>query len=376
MRQTFSRTTDELRQGEVITRTLTVRRILSRVGIQLIVVIVLLGCLSRINLPVEPTRGRVVISGQVSTIADQNVVELGITAGTLRLPEPLSGASVVVFDDLGYTSTWHEDPAKPGLYKPEFFNAEPGREYFVEVTVPDGRMFKSLPERMPDVVADVEVYHAIEEDLYTDREGTVSAHPFVKVYTNNLLPETPAFLRWSVEECYVIRPTDFPDPFGYVPPPCYILANPDPQRIVLYNGLEQQPGRMDNLLVASRLLDRSFFDRHYFTVYQSSLTREAFDYWRKVDIVANRVGSIFDAPPAMVTGNISSVNDPEEIVLGYFQAVNQTMERFFILPSDLAVPIPYTNCQYRSDRLTKDYAPECLDCLSVRNSSLVRPEWF
>jgi hypothetical protein len=317
-----------------------------------------------------------VISGQVSNIPDQNRIELGTTAGTQRLPEPLSGATVFVYDDAGFTSLWLEDPEKPGLYKPEHIAAVPGREYFVEVTIPDGRIYRSRPERMPDLVAEVDVYYKIEDDLFTDREGTVSSQPFVKVYTNNLFPESPAFIRWSVEECYVIRPTDFPDPFGDIPPPCYVLNNADPQRIVLYNGLEQRPGRMDDLLVASRLLDRSFYDRHYFTVYQSSLTREAFDYWRKVDIIANRVGSIFDTPPAMVTGNITNVNNPEEIVLGYFQAVNQTMDRFFILPSDLSIAIPYTDCQYRPGFLLKDYAPECLDCLSLRNSSHTRPDWF
>lgn len=354
----------------------SVRRIVSRAGIQLFVVIVLMGCLGQIQVYVDATAGHIVVSGQVSTIEDQNRVALGTTSGPNRLPEPLSNAAVIVHDDQGQQFFWPEDPSKPGIYKPMNFSALPGGEYFVEVILPDGRTFRSSPERVPETVADVEVYHTFEDDLYTDREGIVSTHPFIKIYTNNLLPETPAFIRWSVEECFIFRPTDFPDPFGHIPPPCYVLTYPDPQRIVLYNGLEQSAGRMDNILVASRLVDRSFYDRHYFTVYQSSLTREAFDYWRKVDIVSNRVGSIFDVPPATVTGNIVNVDDPEVGALGYFQAVNQTMDRFFLLPSDIPVPINYADCVYRSDRQIADYAPECLDCLRLRDSTLERPEWF
>lgn len=354
----------------------SVRRILSRVAIQSLVALVLVGCLSRIQLDVDPTSGRVVVSGQVSTIADQNRVQLGTTFGPNRLPEPISNALVIVHDNFGTGVVWPEDPDQPGVYRQQNYVAVPGGEYFVEVVLPDDRTFKSVPERMPEPIADVEAYYTIEEDMFTDREGTVSTHPFVKVYANNLLPESPAFIRWSVEECYVLRPTDFPDPFGFVPPPCYILTNPDPQRIVLYNGLEQSAERLDNLLVASRLLDRSFFDRHYFSVYQSSLTREAFDYWRKVDVVSNRVGSIFDTPPAMITGNIFDVNDPESTALGYFQAVNQTLDRFFLLPSDITIPIPYKDCLYQPGRSVEDYAAECLNCLSLRYSSHVRPDWF
>lgn len=371
IRRDFSGGSEEPRQNQR-----SVRRMLSRAGIQSLVALVLVGCLSRIQLDVDPTSGRIVVSGQVSTIADQNRVQLGTTFGPNRLPEPISNALVIVYDNFGTGVAWPEDPNKPGVYRQENYVAVPGGEYFVEVVLPDDRTFRSLPERLPEPVADVDVYYTIEEDRFTDREGTVGMHPFVKVYTNNLLPESPAFIRWSVEECYVVRPTDFHDPFGNVPPPCYVLTDPDPQRIVLYNGLEQSPGRMDNLLVSSRLLDRSFYDRHYFSVYQSSLTREAFDYWRKVDVVSNRVGSIFDTPPAIITGNIYDVNNPESTALGYFQAVNQTLDRFFLLPSDIPIPISYKDCVYQPGRPFEDYAPECLNCLSLRNSSFVRPEWF
>ena len=111
-------------------------------------------------------------------------------------------------------------------------------------------------------------------------------------------------------EAFRLSPTDFPDPFGSVPPSCYIVQNADPQRIVLFNGEDLKTTTVENLLVVSRIVDWIFLEKHHFTIYQSALTRDAMEYWRKVNILANQVGSIFDTPPADITGNIKNSGQP------------------------------------------------------------------
>jgi hypothetical protein len=350
----------------------------AHIAIQAFSFLFLVGCLSRIEIDTDPRANQLVVSGQVSSIEDQNVVELGRTAGTGRLPFPLAGASVTLHDDLGNVSTWNESLERPGQYKPDGFSGLPGRTYHIQIISPEGDIYESAPEKMPEHGGVDDLRYAVEEDEFTDAEGIVANLPFLKIYTNATLPDSnvPIFLRWSVIECYVIRPTDFPDPFGIVPPSCYITQAADPQRITLFNGAELNNTSVENLLLSSRLVDWSFFERHYFTVYQSSITEVAHDYWRKVNIVANQVGSIFDTPPASVKGNISKPDDPGEIVLGYFQAVNQSYDRFFLLAGDLPFKLPYTNCLYDPLKIDDNYPPQCLGCRSVRNSSYDRPEWF
>lgn len=229
---------------------------------------------------------------------------------------------------------------------------------------------------MPEALAEDLIHYTIEPEQYTDPEGIVAERRFLKVYTNSSLPFSPVplFINWHVEEVYLLSPTDFPDAFGSIPPPCFISQHVDPQRIVLFNGEDTRTDLISDKLVISRLVDKTFKERHYFTTYQSSLTREAYEYWRKINIVANQVGSIFDAPPARIKGNIFNVNRQEE-VLGYFQAVNQTFNRFYLLPGDL--PFKLTEyCEYGADRDYRTYPSECLNCLSVRNSSYNRPSWF
>lgn len=344
--------------------------------IQIVFITFLGSCLTPIDRSSDYIGGQIVISGQISPIEETNIISIGRTASTERLPEPVLGALITLFDDEENEMYYIEDGSLPGNYT---LNAQgsPGKTYHIRVTTPDGETYESIPEKMPETIGQDAIYYSLETRNLTDPEGTVNAFDFVNIYTNAALPSSasdPVYLKWDVEEVYLLSPTDFPDPFGAIPPPCFIRRQVDPQNIVLFNREELKTTTISGMQVGSRQVDRSFKERHYFTTYQSSLTREAYEYWRKINIVANQVGSIFDSPPARITGNIFNVNRQEE-VLGYFQAVNQTYSRFFMLPSDF--PFQMTEyCEYRNDRTYSTYPSECLDCLSARNSSHNRPPWF
>jgi hypothetical protein len=334
-----------------------------------------IGCLSPIDIDGDNIGGSLVVSGQISTLAEQSIVQLGRTAATERLPFPLSGATVTLWDDAGNSQSYTEDLFQPGTYLLENATAEVGRAYHIQVVTPEG-IYESVPEIMPDAAGSITTDYEVVYEDYTDGEGTVTNNPFVKVYADVTLPESSSafYIKWNVDEVFLLTPTDFPDPFAYVPPPCFVAQNADPQLITLFDGDLIQQSSFDQTLVASRLVDWTFLERHYFTTYQSRLTKEAFDYWTKVNILANSNGSIFDTPPAEIRGNITNVNNPNEKVHGYFQAVNQTYDRFFLLPADFPFRLLFEGCVFES--FSTRYPNRCLECLSVRNSSYRRPTWF
>lgn len=318
------------------------------------------------------------VLGQVSTLADQNIIQLGITADTERLPIPLSGASIVLRDDLGESHFYIEDMDKPGAYLLENMVALPGRSYQVEITLLNDHVYESKVEKMPEVAFLDSVYYEIVDEEFTNEEGFVSSRPFVKLIANSTWASTgnPVFLRWRTEETFLLTPTDFPDPFGSIPPPCFVTKNADPQNVKLFDGSVLSTAELTGNEIASRLMDWSFLEKHYFTVHQSSLTEEAHDYWRKVGILASQVGSIFDTPPAELTGNITSLTDPSERVLGYFQAVNQSYQRILIHPNDLPFLPMDQKCTFDPIKNPSDYPSRCLNCESQVGSSFIRPEWF
>jgi len=269
-----------------------------------------------------------------------------------------------------------EDTSNPGIYLLTDISGVPGRTYHLMVVTPDGESYDSGPEKMAATPGDFATSYEIVREEHIDNEGIATVQPFMKIYANSTLPTAPDyFVRWSCIEAFLLSPTDFPDPFGNVPPPCYIVQNADPQRIVLLNAEDLKTTTVENLMVISRLVDWSFYEKHYFTVFQSAMTSDAIEYWRKVDILANQVGSIFDTPPAEINGNIKNLNNQDEKVFGYFQAVNETFHRLLLYKEDLPFPLLMPKCTF-DNRDYISYPARCLDCTSVRNSTYTRPPYF
>lgn len=98
--------------------------------IQLITCMLLTSCLTPYDFRAENNGGLVVISGQVSNLSDQNMVEVGVTAGEIRLPIPENNANVVLYDDEGNSYVYNKDNEKPGVYTLPEFSGEPGKSYF------------------------------------------------------------------------------------------------------------------------------------------------------------------------------------------------------------------------------------------------------
>jgi hypothetical protein len=353
------------------------RRFSWRMLMNISLVLVCSNCLSPVAVDVENFGGQLVISGQISTISDRTLVQLGRTArGQERLPEPLSGALVAITDDLGQIFEFYEDSSKPGNYRLDQ-PATPGRTYQLMVRTPTGENYLSEEEIVPSNSALDKITTEFETETSTDPEGIINRATYLKIYVTTEVPksEEPVYMKWDTEEVYVLVPTDFPDIFGSIPPSCYITQNSDPQRISLFNSGEIKTNVIENKMIVKRLLDQAFHTRIYFNVYNTMLTRNAHEYWRQVNIVANQVGSVFDSPPAEVKGNIFRPSNDDEIVLGYFQAVNQTLQRFYFVGDDLPFKLP-VYCEFSYDRNYNTYPPYCLECWRAPNSSYIAPPWF
>lgn len=168
--------------------------------------------------------------------------------------------------------------------------------------------------------------------------------------------------------------TDFPDPFNTPPPDCIATDRVDPQRINLLNGTTVKASTSDQL-VAERELDYTFRNRHYIIVRQFSTTEKSYEYWQNVNTVLSSSGSPFDIPPAPISSNIRNVNDPDEMVLGYFEACRQTYKRFYLVPGFIPYFIePY--CDYVPGKDFRKYPVKCLDCDQMPNGTNVIPPWF
>lgn len=328
-------------------------------------IILLSGCLTPTEIKTTRQGNTLVVSGRVSSLPDQSLLFVGLTAESERLPFPVSGAIVNLYEEDQLRDVYAEDTTIPGNYALPDFVGTPGKMYHVKIILPNNRMYESAPEKMPGESGSVSTYFQIEREEFIDYEGLLVNQPVVRVIGNSILPPPEnQFMKWQVDEVFMI--------FGG-PLPCFVTQPADPQFLVLLDRKNLVATEYPRQFLARRVVDYSFMSKHYFVTYQSTITKDAFDYWRKVRILASQDGSMFDIPPATITGNLRSINDPSEKVLGYFEATHQTLHRFFLTTYDFPFTMNYTDCTGNGSGIPP---PRCLNCLVVKNSSLVRPPWF
>jgi hypothetical protein len=76
-------------------------------------------------------------------------------------------------------------------------------------------------------------------------------------------------------------------------------------------------------------------NRYSVLVRQYAIDDVAFSYWANLEKLAKTQGTLFDAQPADVAGNVLCLTNPLEKVLGYFSAGNIAQKRIFISYNDL-----------------------------------------
>lgn len=133
-------------------------------------------------------------------------------------------------------------------------------------------------------------------------------------------------------------------------------------------------------------------------VRQYALTEQAFLYLENLKKISEQMGSIFDAQPSQLTGNIHSLTDISEPVLGYLLASTSNSQRIYIKNSEVQPWLTNTYCEqievtpdslgfYFGDMgylpidynmatgITTGAAPVCVDC-RLRGGGLTKPDFW
>jgi len=114
------------------------------------------------------------------------------------------------------------------------------------------------------------------------------------------------------------------------------------QNVILANPITSIASTAEKLGVAYSII-----------VKQYALTPEAFNFYTNLKKNTEQLGSIFDAQPSEISGNIHSVANPAEPVIGYISAGSPSSKRIFISKSQLPFKwVPdnyYSGCEIVKD---------------------------
>jgi hypothetical protein len=95
-------------------------------------------------------------------------------------------------------------------------------------------------------------------------------------------------------------------------------------------------------------------------VRQFALSKKAYDYWETLRVFNETQGTLTDVQPGTITGNMISVTDPSETVLGYFDASAVSEQRVFFeyknfLSAGYRRPSFRSSCEQNEPILVKEF---------------------
>src|SRR5690606_19602964 len=74
------------------------------------------------------------------------------------------------------------------------------------------------------------------------------------------------------------------------------------------------------------------------TLYQHSISEDAYNFFRIMEQQKLATGTVFDPPPDELKGNITSVNNENEQVIGFFDVSGVSIRQVTILRNDIDSP--------------------------------------
>ncbi|HVV53793.1 MAG TPA: DUF4249 domain-containing protein [Mucilaginibacter sp.] len=322
----------------------------TKIYITLLLLMIAWGCKKAYNPKISgssPT-GYLVVDGVIGTGQDSTVIRLSRTVplSSVQRSKPELGATVTVLTDGG--SSFLLTETGNGYYSTPGLNLTSPGKYGLKIVTSNGKVYQSDLIPATNSPAIDSVYYKIKNNG-------------VQIYADTHDPgNSSRYYRWDFTETYEIHSQfDSHEYYTHVP---FDTVLPRPIQNQIYTCWVSA-GSPNILLNSSAKLSRDIItgnpitfmpltslkvaNRYTILVKQYALTSDAFNYFQQLKKNSEQLGSIFDAQPSELPGNIHCVSNPAEHVLGYITAGSTSESRIFIDRRNLpASPTdnPYAGC--------------------------------
>lgn len=290
------------------------------------------GCVKRVNVATRNEAPILVVEGSITTDSVPYSVRLSYSGNfslVRDLPPALlvEDATVSIRDDQGRsTALVYIDS---GRYQTTDANyvGQVGRSYYVDIVLKDGKRYISKPEQIkparPIDNINVRFVNEFNIELPTYLEITADV-------------DDPAdeenYYQWTYD-AYIQRQT-LGVPCGFYCVRfefCYQKQLDNETRI-----LSDQ--FVNGNLIRNQPVGRTYiytFGNPYVSINQLSISREAYQFWKRYQDQQARTGSILDPLPAAIKGNVYNASDETDFALGYFSAASVTNKKLILIPQNI-----------------------------------------
>ncbi|MBL7698230.1 MAG: DUF4249 domain-containing protein [Chitinophagaceae bacterium] len=233
-----------------------------------------------------------------------------------------------------------------GVYKSDALTFDNTGKYRLKIQTTDNREYATDYKNFL-------VTPGIDSITWQEKGGGVQ----MLLYSHNDNPGSP-YYKWDYEETWeyksafrshIIFKEVPPDPAGNK----YVLDWYDPANQTVNNSLftcyNSRVSTSINListenlgsnvvLAPLRFIPEGSIELSYLysiLVRQYALSKEGYEFFTRMKKNTEQLGSIFDAQPSEISGNVKCVTDPSELVIGYVEASSATEQRIWINNADL-----------------------------------------
>ncbi|AUD04134.1 DUF4249 domain-containing protein [Spirosoma pollinicola] len=334
--------------------------------------LLLLACVDPEDLVLHGTVDIIVVDGTVNNLAEPQFIRLTyaradrLTGRSGNLP--ITKASVEVWEDSARVIACHE--TTDGVYQlPADFKGQVGHAYQLRFTLTDGSQYVSTQQLMPatapinkiraqfnlnSLSPSVRGYYTSGHDIFIELQDPIEQRNY---YRWDLVDYEPQYWCRSCEQGFYNIYNVIEDYHGiyrsgpdlyeacYYPPYVYIgdfvYGRTFDYRcrtqcweilpsyaVTLFDDQYSNGGLIPNFKVAGVP-----FYQHgpcLVQVRQSSLTVDAYRYYKLFQAQTQNTGGLADTPPTAPVGNVHNVASPNQVVVGYFTATGVYTKPIYI----------------------------------------------
>jgi len=331
-----------------------------------------IGCIEPFKFRGVDADNDLVIDGYITNVAKRHYITVTRTQGFSNFANiKVSGCSVSI---LHGGEVEHLVEVDNGIYSTNpFFKAEEGVNYSLEVITPTDERIISKPVKLVDGETMVSLdYSPRTTKTVRFRDGELVDSYFVDFSVELPILGDQKYYKWNFTPFYIFRANlarDTPREWCYV-------RDYEPRCVALFAD-DNRYTKGTNKVIPIGSIPYSFKLEHEYRlmVEQLVIDEEAFKFWESVRRQAQNVGSVFDPLPSTPKGNLESVSNPEDNILGYFGAYqsDSLIIRFNHLDLEELDPLVEFDCGGFQPR------PGCFDCRSLargRYKQYGLPEWW
>ena len=300
-------------------------------------------CIDPFNPNIKGKESLLVVDALLTNENRSYTVKLSRTTTTQNEDPILVSAAAVTISDQNETVSKLVETSN-GIYKTDSlsFLGETGGAYTLNIRTSDGTEFRSEQCIMYPVPPIDNIYYIKDQEFLNNNTEVLEG---LRIFLNSENSGGGSYFRWIYDEWWKFSVPN-PKTYDYIDKDniplveqlkkvCY--GHNGSEDILIHSVESSQSYRIEKepiLFVPSDTSDRLLI-QYCIDIKQLSVSGTEYQFWQQLKEINEGGNDIFEQQPFSIIGNIHNINNPSQIVLGYFQVSAVAESRLYITHKEL-----------------------------------------